>query len=112
VDKIVIDGGKRLEGEVTVSGAKNSALPLMFSALLTDQPVHLRGVPDVADIRFTRVLPEQLEFVNEQMDRKKMWLWGSLVLAVLVIIGMAWRLTRQLPAPGEAGKRRPPYAAP
>ena len=30
----------------------------------------------------------------EQMDRKKLWLWGSLVLAVLVIVGMAWRLTR------------------
>ena len=45
----------------------------------------------------------------EQMDRKKMWLWGSLVLAVIVIVGMAWRLTRQMPAPGEAPRPRPPY---
>jgi UDP-N-acetylglucosamine 1-carboxyvinyltransferase len=60
VDKIVIEGGRRLEGEVTVSGAKNSALPLMFSALLTDKPVRLRGVPDVADIRFAAALLEGL----------------------------------------------------
>lgn len=38
----------------------------------------------------------------EQMDRKKLWLWGSLVLAVLVIVGMALKLTRQLSAPGES----------
>jgi hypothetical protein len=44
----------------------------------------------------------------EQMDRKKLWLWGSLLLAVLVIVGMAWRLTREMPAPGEPAKPRPP----
>jgi len=60
VDKIVIEGGRRLEGEVVVSGAKNSALPLMFSALLTEEPVRLRGVPDVADIRFAGALLEGL----------------------------------------------------
>ena len=60
MDKIVIEGGRRLEGEVTVSGAKNSALPLIFSALLTDKPVRLRGVPDVADIRFATALLEGL----------------------------------------------------
>ncbi|MFY9316849.1 MAG: DUF3999 family protein, partial [Burkholderiales bacterium] len=44
----------------------------------------------------------------EQMDRKKLWLWGSLLLAVLVIVGMAWRLTRDMPAPGEPPRPRPP----
>jgi len=44
----------------------------------------------------------------EQMDRKKLWLWGSLLLAVLVIVGMAWRLTREMPAPGEPPRPRPP----
>ncbi len=43
-----------------------------------------------------------------QMDRKKLWLWGSLLLAVLVIVGMAWRLAREMPAPGEPPKSRPP----
>lgn len=44
----------------------------------------------------------------EQMDRKKFWLWGSMLLAVLVIAGMAWRLMREIPAPGEAPRPRPP----
>ena len=48
----------------------------------------------------------------EQMDRKKMWLWGTLVLAVLLIVGMALRLTRQMPRPGEPPESRPPYRAP
>jgi uncharacterized protein DUF3999 len=39
-----------------------------------------------------------------QMDEKKVWLWSALVLAVLVIVGMAFKLTRQLPAPGERPK--------
>ena len=44
----------------------------------------------------------------EQMDRKKLWLWGAMLLAVLVIAGMAWRLMREMPAPGEAPRPRPP----
>jgi UDP-N-acetylglucosamine 1-carboxyvinyltransferase len=56
VYKIVIGGGRRLEGEVTVSGAKNSALPLLFATLLTDEPCHFRRVPDVADIRSAAAL--------------------------------------------------------
>lgn len=61
----------------------------------------------------TREIPVQTpalaarDFV-EQMDRKKLWLWGSLILAVLVIVGMAWRLTRDMPGPGEPPKPRPP----
>ena len=43
-----------------------------------------------------------------QMDEKKVWLWSALVLAVLVIVGMAFKLTRQLPAPGEPPKPRVP----
>ncbi len=46
----MITGGKRLEGSVAVSGAKNAALPAMAAALLTDQPVYLRNLPRVRDI--------------------------------------------------------------
>jgi len=60
VDKIVIEGGRRLVGEVRVSGAKNSALPLLFASLLTDRPCRLRSVPDVADIRSATALLENL----------------------------------------------------
>ena len=50
MDRILIEGGVPLEGEVTISGAKNAALPLMAACLLTDQPLELTNVPDLADI--------------------------------------------------------------
>jgi UDP-N-acetylglucosamine 1-carboxyvinyltransferase len=50
MDRIRIRGGKPLTGEIRISGAKNAALPLMATALLTDAEVRLNGVPDLADI--------------------------------------------------------------
>jgi len=66
VDKILIEGGRRLTGEVRVSGAKNSALPLIFASLLTDRPCRLRSVPDVADIRSATALLENLGAMIER----------------------------------------------
>ncbi|HEY6065351.1 MAG TPA: UDP-N-acetylglucosamine 1-carboxyvinyltransferase [Thermoanaerobaculia bacterium] len=51
MDKFVIDGPVRLEGEVAVSGAKNAALPCLAATLLTADPVRLTNLPRVADIR-------------------------------------------------------------
>lgn len=52
-----IQGGKPLKGTVEISGAKNSALPLMAACLLTDKPLILKNVPNLADIRtMTEVL--------------------------------------------------------
>ncbi|MEZ5865116.1 MAG: UDP-N-acetylglucosamine 1-carboxyvinyltransferase [Geminicoccaceae bacterium] len=50
MDRILIKGGVPLQGEVAISGAKNAALPLMAACLLTDQPIELDNVPDLADI--------------------------------------------------------------
>jgi len=50
MDRIRIRGGNPLKGEIRISGAKNAALPLMATALLTDAEVRLNGVPDLADI--------------------------------------------------------------
>ncbi|MGD9665191.1 MAG: UDP-N-acetylglucosamine 1-carboxyvinyltransferase [Novosphingobium sp.] len=50
MDKILIEGGKRLSGAIPVSGAKNSALTLLPCALLTDEPLTLRNLPRLADI--------------------------------------------------------------
>ena len=44
----------------------------------------------------------------EKVDEKKVWLWVSLLAAVLVIVGMALKLARQMPKPGEAPKPRVP----
>ena len=51
MDAFRIQGGSRLSGRIAIDGSKNASLPLMAAALLTDQPVTLRGVPDLADIR-------------------------------------------------------------
>jgi UDP-N-acetylglucosamine 1-carboxyvinyltransferase len=59
MDSFVIEGGRRLEGNVRINGAKNSALPLMAAALLTTEPLTLRDVPPLADIRnLLRLLTE------------------------------------------------------
>jgi UDP-N-acetylglucosamine 1-carboxyvinyltransferase len=50
MDKLRITGGRPLEGEVRVSGAKNAALPIMCAALLTDRPLALANVPALADV--------------------------------------------------------------
>lgn len=70
VDTFVIEGGRRLTGRVRVNGSKNAALPLTAAALLTDQPVLLRDVPDLADIRnMLRLLAELgCHRVNEGQD--------------------------------------------
>jgi UDP-N-acetylglucosamine 1-carboxyvinyltransferase len=51
MDKFVVQGGKPLEGEIPVSGAKNSALPALAACLLTAEPVKLNRIPRVRDIR-------------------------------------------------------------
>ncbi|WP_304072498.1 UDP-N-acetylglucosamine 1-carboxyvinyltransferase [Maricaulis maris] len=60
MDRIVIQGGARLEGRIEISGAKNSALKLMAAALLTDEPVILTRMPRLADSRFLGHLLEKL----------------------------------------------------
>ena len=50
MDKLLIRGGRRLNGEVTISGAKNAALPELCAALLTAEPVRLLNVPQLQDV--------------------------------------------------------------
>jgi len=50
MDKLLIRGGRPLQGEVRISGAKNAALPELCAALLTDQPVTLLNVPRLQDV--------------------------------------------------------------
>lgn len=48
--KIVINGGRPLKGEVTISGAKNSVVALIPATILADDIVTLDGVPDISDV--------------------------------------------------------------
>ena len=50
MDKLLIRGGRRLQGEITMSGAKNAALPELCACLLTAEPVTLRNVPRLQDV--------------------------------------------------------------
>jgi len=56
VDKLLITGGAKLEGEIRISGAKNAALPILAATLLADGPVTIRNVPHLHDITTTMEL--------------------------------------------------------
>ncbi|HMH52852.1 MAG TPA: UDP-N-acetylglucosamine 1-carboxyvinyltransferase [Candidatus Acidoferrum sp.] len=60
MDEFVIEGKARLQGTVTPSGNKNAAFPLISAALLTDEPVRLRNLPDITDVRTMLSLVEGL----------------------------------------------------
>lgn len=60
MDKFRVQGPTRLEGEVTISGAKNAALPILFAALLAEEPVEIQNVPKLKDIDTTMKLLGQL----------------------------------------------------
>src|ERR1043166_6629276 len=65
MDKFVIEGGARLEGEIATNGSKNSALPAPAAALLTADEVRLHRIPRVRDIRTMQRL---LVDIGAQMD--------------------------------------------
>ena len=60
MDKIIVEGGHSLAGEVKISGAKNAALPILISSLLTDGTCTFTNVPDLMDIRSTSLLLSHL----------------------------------------------------
>jgi len=92
VDRIVVEGGVRLEGTVEISGAKNAVLPIMASALLADGPTVIDNPPDVKDVRtLLKVLVE--------LGIK--WEWnGTLVLEVVddTLIKAPYELVSQMRA--------------
>jgi UDP-N-acetylglucosamine 1-carboxyvinyltransferase len=68
VDKLVIEGGVPLRGEVRVSGAKNAALPLMCASLLTSEPLALTNVPRLNDVRTMQTLLAQMGVAVDTRD--------------------------------------------
>ncbi len=60
MDKLLIQGGRPLKGEVVISGAKNAALPILCASLLTADPLSLENVPELRDIGTTLRLLERL----------------------------------------------------
>ena len=69
--KIVVEGGVRLTGEVRISGAKNAVLPILCAGLLADEPLHIRNVPRLHDVKTTLRLLAELGAgidVNDNFD--------------------------------------------
>lgn len=60
MDKLLIRGGRRLKGEIAISGAKNAALPILCASLLTPDTLELENVPELRDIGTTLCLLERL----------------------------------------------------
>ncbi len=68
MDKFIIDGGLKLYGTVNVQSAKNTVLPLLAAAVLTDEQVKIRGVPAIIDVEnMLRILSE----VGCKIQRRK-----------------------------------------
>jgi len=68
MDKLLIRGGRRLEGEVTISGAKNAALPQLCASLLTGEPVTLSNVPRLQDVSTTLKLLRNMGVAAERSE--------------------------------------------
>lgn len=66
MDKLLITGGNRLKGEVTISGAKNAALPILCASILTADTITLENVPGLKDIGTTLKLLGQLGVQSER----------------------------------------------
>ena len=76
MDKLVIEGGSRLAGEIRVSGAKNAALPIICASLLSAEPLALTNVPVLQDVATTLRLLAQMG-VAHQRDGDAMTLDAS-----------------------------------
>ncbi len=72
MDKLIIEGGRPLRGEVKISGSKNAALPIMAATLLTDEPCAISHVPRLRDImtmmKLLRSLGKKVEMKGEQIE--------------------------------------------
>ena len=85
-EKIVINGGARLSGELPISGAKNSCLSLMPLALLIGKEIKLKNVPVISDVDTMKILLESLgckvsfeksqELINLKLDKEDLFLAG------------------------------------
>lgn len=63
MQKLAIQGGTQLHGEVFISGAKNAALPIMCASLLSAEPLQLNNIPDLHDVSTMRMLLQQMGVV-------------------------------------------------
>ncbi|HKR62518.1 MAG TPA: UDP-N-acetylglucosamine 1-carboxyvinyltransferase [Thermoanaerobaculia bacterium] len=67
-ERFIVEGGRRLEGSIRPGGNKNAALPILAGCLLTDEPVVLRNLPDIQDVRVMLQILEGLGASVEKLE--------------------------------------------
>jgi UDP-N-acetylglucosamine 1-carboxyvinyltransferase len=80
MDRIRIAGGRPLKGEIPISGAKNAALPLMAASLLTEAPLTLTNVPNLADVSFMAQILGQLGVTDSRRMGERAGEGGTVIL--------------------------------
>jgi UDP-N-acetylglucosamine 1-carboxyvinyltransferase len=68
-ERFIVEGGRRLEGTIRPGGNKNAALPILAACLLTDEPVTLRNLPDIQDVRVMLQILEGLGATVERVEQ-------------------------------------------
>lgn len=98
MQKLLITGGTPLSGQIHISGAKNAALPLLCCSLLSDEPLTLSNMPDLADIKTMRALLEQhgVEIRDSRLDNP-----ASLISSIGSRISLNGHNVHNLTAPYE-----------
>ncbi len=76
--RFIVEGGVPLRGEITPSGNKNEALPLIAAAMLTDEPVTLRNMPRIRDVRGMLEIAEALGAKVEELDPRTVRISGGI----------------------------------
>jgi len=74
LEKYVINGGNRLQGEVTVSGAKNAAVAILPAAILSDEPCTIENVPNISDIDCTLKILRQLGVLVKVINKSTLYI--------------------------------------
>ncbi|NBK78836.1 UDP-N-acetylglucosamine 1-carboxyvinyltransferase [bacterium D16-76] len=69
MDKYVIRGGKRLEGAVDISGAKNAAVAILPAVILADSPCRVENLPDISDVKTLTYILKEMGAQVEYLDR-------------------------------------------
>lgn len=68
MERYIINGGNKLEGEVSISGAKNAVLPILAATIISGERSVISNIPDLRDVK---VMIEILEFLGVEMEREK-----------------------------------------
>jgi len=71
MDKIIVTGGNRLSGEISVSGAKNAALPILAASLLAEGRHVFRNVPNLVDVATMLKVLRTLGCETERFDQRR-----------------------------------------